>query len=170
MQAQVWYITGQRTGRGATGLAAGKLDRIELPGVGDALEAVGAAVAEGEPGPGDQVLDRPRADDLARPGGRHHPGGDVHGDPADVLAEQLDLARVQPHPDLQAQVAQAGADGGAGPDGPGRPVEGGQEPVAGGLDLAAAEAGQLLAHRLLVVDQETMPAAGAPGGGGAGRA
>src|SRR4029453_2985424 len=154
MQPQVWYITGQRTGRGATGLAAGQLDRIELPAVGDALEAVGAAGLEGEPGPGAQVLPPPGEDDLTRPGGRHHPGGDVDGDPADVVAEQIDLAGGQPHPHPQAQGGEAGPEAVAGPDGPGGPVEGGQEPVPGGLDLAAPEAAELLADRLLVVDQQ----------------
>jgi hypothetical protein len=36
------------------------------------------------------------------PGLGHDPGGEVHRDPANVVADQLDLAGVQPDPDLQA--------------------------------------------------------------------
>jgi hypothetical protein len=116
-------------------------------------------VGEGEPGPGDQVLDRPRADDLARPGLAEDAGGDMDRDPADVVAQQLALAGVQAHPDLQLQVPQPGPDGVGRPDGPGRAVEGVQEPVPGCLDLPAPEPGQLLAHHLLVLDQDPVPAA-----------
>src|SRR5829696_3463994 len=67
-------------------LAFGELDRVQLPSVRDTLEPAGAAVSEGEPGPGDQVLDRPRAQDLAGLGLGQDPGRDMHRDAADVVA------------------------------------------------------------------------------------
>jgi hypothetical protein len=53
----------------------------------------------------------------------------VHRDPADVVAQQLTFAGVQPDPDLEAVLGQFGADGVGGADRPGRAVEGGQEPA-----------------------------------------
>jgi hypothetical protein len=110
-------------------LALGGLDCVQLPGVGNALELVGAAVVEGEAGPGDQVLDRARAQHLPRLGLGEDAGRDMHGDPAEVVADQLDLAGVQASPDLEAVLGQLSPDGVGGPDGPGRAVEAGQEPV-----------------------------------------
>ena len=93
----------------------------------------------------------------------------MDGDAADVVAQQLALAGVQPHPDLQTQLPQPGPDGVGRPDGPGRPVEGGQEPVPGGLDLPAPVPGQLPADRLLVLHQQVVPAAVPQAGRPAGR-
>src|SRR4029453_14829812 len=70
-------------------LALSELDRIQLPLVRHALEPVPATVDEHEAGPGDQVLDRPRAQKLPGPGPGEHAGRDVHRDPADVVAQPL---------------------------------------------------------------------------------
>ena len=70
-----------------------------------------ATVDEGEAGPSHQILDRPRAQHFPRPSLGQDPSRDVHRDPADVIADQLDLASVQPDPDLQAPLGQLGPDG-----------------------------------------------------------
>ena len=65
----------------------GGLDSVQLPSVSDPLELAPAAVIEGEAGPGDQVLDRARGQDLPGPGLAHDPGRDVHRDAAEVVAD-----------------------------------------------------------------------------------
>jgi hypothetical protein len=45
-------------------------------------------------GAGDQVTDGPGHDNLAGADGGHDPGSDVDGDPAHVIAAQLDLTDV----------------------------------------------------------------------------
>jgi hypothetical protein len=85
-------------------LVLGGLDSVQLPSVSDALELAPAAVIEGEAGPGDQVLDRARAQDLPGPGLAHDPGRDVDRDATDVVTDQLDLPGVQPNPDLEAML------------------------------------------------------------------
>ena len=73
------------------------------------------------------------------PAARHHPGRDVHRDAADVAVTQLDLAGVQPRPELDADAGQLVPERGCAVDRPSGTVEGGQDPVAGGLDQPAAE-------------------------------
>src|SRR4029453_13456881 len=112
-------------------------------------------------GPGAQVAHGPGDEDLARCGLAQDAGGDVDGDPADVVAADLDLAGVEPGPDLEVDVAELLAQGDRAGNGPSGAVEGGQEAVAGRLDQPAAP---LLdqAAALVVVDLEQVPpAAGA---------
>jgi hypothetical protein len=82
---------------------------VRLPGAAshlDALQQVHAAVFEGDVGPGDQVPHGSRDKDLAGIGRRHHSSGDVHGDTADIVPAQLDLAGVQPRSELEADAGQ----------------------------------------------------------------
>ena len=67
----------------------------------------------------------------------------MDSDAADVVRDQLDLARVQAGPQLEPELGDAVADGGCAANRPGRSVEQDQEPVAGLLDLAAAEGREL---------------------------
>jgi hypothetical protein len=117
-----------------------------------------------KPAPTTRFLDRPRAQDLPGASLGKHPRRDVHGDAADdVLAalgpQQLAFPGVQADPDLQPQVPEPGPDGVGGPDRAGRPVEGGQEPVAGRLDLTASEPREIPPHQVLVAFKEAVPAA-----------
>ena len=64
-------------------LALGQLDGVQLPEIRNALELVGSAVGKAKPAPA-----------------WANTGGDVHRDAPDVVADQLDLAGVQPDPDL----------------------------------------------------------------------
>ena len=64
---------------------------------------------------------------------------DMDGDPRDLVAEQLALAGVKAGPELEPQVVRAVADRHGTADRAGGAVEGGEEPVASGVDLATAE-------------------------------
>src|SRR3972149_2881901 len=70
-----------------------------------------------------------------------------------------------PRPDLQAQAAHLLQDRPRTPDGAGRPVEGGQEAVAGGVDLAPPEPRELLADDSVVGVEQVSPPPVAPRGG-----
>ena len=89
--------------------------------------------SKARPEPGDEVLDRRRDQDLRRTGEGADPGADVHGDAADIGAQQLDLAGVAAGAHLEAQGLDRLADALRALHGPGRPVEGGEEAVTGGL-------------------------------------
>ena len=67
---------------------------------------------------------------------RRHAGADVDGDAADVVADQLALARVEAGADLEPERADGVADRAGAADRAGRPVEGREEAVARGLRLS----------------------------------
>ena len=121
-------------------------DGEDPPLVRQAAQDVLATRLERQPGAGHQVPDGAGRQHLARAGQRRDPLPDVDGDPADVVADQLALAGVQARPDLQPERPDRLDDRARTADRPGRPVERRQEAVAGRLDLAAPEAGQLLPH------------------------
>ena len=62
-----------------------------------------APIAELDSRPGDERRHRSGDEHLAGVGGGHDPGRDVHGDPADVVTEKLDLTGVQAYAQLQAE-------------------------------------------------------------------
>ena len=75
------------------------------------------------------------------------------------------LTGVQAGPDLDAEAGYRIADGACATDGPGRPVEGGEEAVAGGVDLHAAEPLKEPPHlRVMILQQVTPPAVTQPPG------
>jgi len=92
---------------------------------------------------------------------RISPGPAVDGDPGHVAARHLALAGVQPGPHLEAEAPHPVADGPGALHRPPGGVEGGQEPVAGGLDLPALEDVELHAHEGVVL-VEQLPPAGVP--------
>jgi hypothetical protein len=63
-------------------------------------------VSQGDVGAHDQVANGPGGQDVPGLGGRHHPRRDVDGDPADVAVAELNLAGVQPRPELDADASQ----------------------------------------------------------------
>src|SRR4029453_3241489 len=79
-------LTAQRSRRRS---AAGHGE--QLPVALDALEPPGATVGEGAVRAGDQGAHGPGDEDLAGCGLAQYAGGDVDGDPADVVAADLDL-------------------------------------------------------------------------------
>src|SRR5829696_7242523 len=134
----------------------------QLPVALDALEAAGAAVGQGAVGAGDQVADGPGDEDLPGGGLAEDAGGDVDGDPADVVAADFDLAGVQAGADLEVDVAELLAEADRAGDGPPGAVEGGQEAVAGRLDHPPAPLLDQAAADV-VVDLEQVPPAADPG-------
>jgi hypothetical protein len=142
----------------------------QLPGTLDAPQPLRAAVVQDDIGAHDQVPHGLGGEDLTGPGRCHHPRRDVHGDAADVTVTQLDLAGMQPHPNLDADAAQLVPEGGRAADPAARPVEGGQQPITGRLHKPAAElldqpAGQLVVHVQQLPPAPVPQPAGAFGGG-----
>src|SRR5689334_22001724 len=132
---------------------------IELPVPGQALERVAPAVVERETGTRHEILDGARHEHLAGRGARGDARADVHGDAAVLVAHHFAFAGVRAGANLEAELAhllrhRAGAAHGAR-----RAVEGGEEAVARGVDLAAAKPCELAAHEPVVVLQELAPAA-----------
>jgi hypothetical protein len=106
---------------------------------------------KGDVGAHDQIPYGPGGEDLPRTGQRHHSGRDVDRDTADVAVALLNFAGVQPHPELEADAAQLVSERGRTTDPAAWAVEGGQNPITGGLDQLAAELldqppGQFVVH------------------------
>src|ERR1700686_11157 len=73
------------------------------------------------------------------------------------MAHPLALTSVNAGSDLEAGLAEAIADGDGASYGSGRPVEGGEESVAGGADLLPAEMFELATHRRVMLFEEVAP-------------
>ena len=98
----------------------------------------------------DEVFDRPRDQDLAGGGQGRHPGRDVDGEPSEVIPADLALAGVQTRPDLKAEPTNGLADLLAASNGSRRSIEGGDEPVSGGVELPTTEAAELVANSMVM--------------------
>jgi hypothetical protein len=83
----------------------------------------------------------------------------VHGDSADVIADQFDFGSVDPLPDLDAKAADGVADPDGRTDRPGRTIEDREESIAGGLNLTTTEAVELVADEAVVTPQKLAPRA-----------
>jgi hypothetical protein len=70
----------------------------------------------------------------------------VDSDAPHSVADHLDLAGVNAGPDLDSERLHAPDRGGRTPDGAAGTVEHGEETVAGRVDLASTETGQLATH------------------------
>jgi hypothetical protein len=122
----------------------------EFPLVGYALERVHAAIGEGEARTGDEVSDRARNQDLAGLRKRCDACRDVHCDAADIVVDELALARVHTRPGFETKAPRLGHDCLGASDCSRRSVEGGKEPVARRLDLTPAESLELTTHLRLM--------------------
>lgn len=138
---------------------SGSRDGKQLPWLVNPLQGMGSSVLYRDVSAGNQVPDRSRDEDLAGPGRGHHSGGKVHRDPADVVVALLDLAGMQPGPDLEADAAQLVPERGCTADPPAGAVEGGQDPVAGRLDQLAAELLDQPPSQVIVDVQQLTPTA-----------
>src|SRR5271166_7084241 len=140
--------------------------REQRPAAGNTLELVKAPVLERERPAHDGAEHRARHEHLTGTGEIGYTRGDVDGHAAEVLADQLTLARVHSHADLHSELARLACDRQcAAQRARRRAIEGSQEPVAHRLDLTPAEAGQLLSHLLVVSGEQIAPAAITDGGG-----
>src|SRR5688500_8051707 len=95
-------------------------------------------VLEPDPRAGDELLHRTRDQHFPRPGQRSDSRPDVDGDPADVLAAALTLARVNPAANLEPPLAGTLGELDRAAHAACRSIERCEEPVTGLLDLAAA--------------------------------
>jgi hypothetical protein len=81
----------------------------------------------------------------------------VDSDAPDPVADQLDLAGVNAGPDLDSERLHAPDRGGRTPDGPAGSLEDREETVAGRVNLASAETGQLATHEGVMALEELAP-------------
>ena len=124
---------------------------------------------EGEAAPIGKADGDRGGEDLRRARERHDPGDHVDRHAADVAAHWLDLPGVDADPRLDPGIGQRGDDGGGASKRGDRAPEGGQEAVARGVDLRAAEPEQLGAHELVVIGEDLLPGAITEAVGGTGR-
>ena len=96
---------------------------------------------------------------VARTSQSHDASADHHGDAAEVLAHLFALTEMDPGPDLDTELADRF--GGCARAGDRRRgfAERREEPIAGGVDLAATEPLQLTSHDPVVPRRERLPAA-----------
>ena len=126
--------------------------RVEAPGP-HALQLALAAVLEGDARAGHEVLDGSRHEHLARAGGGSDARSGVDGDSRRLPGDDFALAGVNADANLEAELVNQLGDGASAADRPGRSVEAREEPVAGSVDLAAAEACELLSDRGVVTSE-----------------
>src|SRR3984893_6218050 len=134
---------GERT---ASTISASDIGDSIDPALPHAFERLKAAVLELDPGASDEVPDGRGDEHLPRSGERRDPRAGVHRDPRDLLTEQLAFAGVQARAELQAEVARRLANSHGAADRTGRAVKGGEEAVAGSIDIVAPEADALVAR------------------------
>jgi hypothetical protein len=80
--------------------------REQLPVALDALQRPRSAIVQDNLGANDQVTHGPGDKDFVGLGGRHHPGGDMHGHPAHIAVASLDLTDMQPGANLHVDAVQ----------------------------------------------------------------
>src|SRR6266508_155260 len=146
-----------RRSRLTVGADAG--DGEQLPLARHSFELRAASLAKVDPGAGDEVLDRTGNDHLTGSSLGGHACPDVNRDPTHLAIELLALARVQTSANLEAKVAHRVDDRVSAADRSCWTIEGGEEPVAGGVELTAAEAGELPTHTRVVLREQLAPAA-----------
>jgi hypothetical protein len=129
-----------------------------LPRPADALELVATAVLERQPGAVDEVASRARGEDVGGSGEGEKAGGPMHGDAPDVVADDLDLARVDGGPDLEVESRSVVPDGPGTGDRPSRGIEPGKEAVIGRLDLDAGEPVEGATNAIVVSGKQGPPA------------
>jgi hypothetical protein len=81
----------------------------------------------------------------------------VHGYTGDLAVQHLTLARVESGAHVESELAHGVRDGTCATDCTRTAVEAGEEAIAGGVDLAAAEANQLSPHELVVPLENLAP-------------
>src|SRR5205807_410397 len=132
---------------------------VEVPLAGDPVERVHAAIAELEPGAGDEILDGAGDEHLARARLRRDAGARVHGDAGHLAVDDLALAGMQPESQLEVAPLDRLANRAGTADRARRSVERDEEAVAGCVDLAAAGALELASHDAAVLLEQIAPAA-----------
>src|SRR5256714_9068804 len=155
----------ERQRSGITSNTTGAAERFQsdfchpeyAPFAGYALKWMRPPVLEDDPRTGHQVFDRARGEHLTGAGQSSNPRADVHGKAADVVAHPLALTGVDTCSDLEVGLEEPIADGDGAANRAGGPVEGSQEPIAGGTDLLAAKPRELSTHQRMMLLEEVAP-------------
>src|SRR5947209_6310114 len=116
-----------------------------------------AAILEDKPGTGYKVLHRAGYEHLAWSGQGRHSRPDVHGDPTDLRIHDFALTRVKSRAHVKPNASHSFADRTGAPDGASRPVEAGEEAVAGRIDLAAGEPHKLPPNHCVMLLNKVTP-------------
>jgi hypothetical protein len=98
-----------------------------------------APVGKSDAGADNKGRHRPRDKHLAWACRRSDSGADVDSQPGHIGAPHFDLASVQSGPHFDTQRPNRFTNGACTLNGPSRPVEGGEEPVADGVDFPPTE-------------------------------
>src|SRR5439155_8067347 len=93
------------------------------------------------------------------PGLRHHASRHVDGDPTDVFTAELALTGVDAGPDLEPKSLRGFREAFRTADRTRRTIERSNEPVAGGVHLAASQALERQAKQTVVLVEQIAPAA-----------
>ncbi len=99
---------------------------------------------------GDEIADGAGHEHLRRRGERGDAGGNVNRDPSKVVAANLALTGVNTDSNLDADVVQAFSHSPAKSNGPARPVERSEEPIAGRVHLSSTKPCELPANLAIV--------------------
>src|SRR3954453_942910 len=137
---------------------ASGFERPQLPPARDALEPVGAAVAEAHPRACDQVGHGAGDEDLSRISRCSDPGCDVHCDPRDPVADHLDFAGVQAQTELDTQGTPRIAPCSGARERTTGPSKGGEEPIPCRVDLVASVLAQHTPQQVEVSRKKVAPA------------
>jgi hypothetical protein len=134
------------------------VDGEQLPLALDPLERMASPVGEAQAGAGHQVVHRSRDEDLTGTGEALDARGEMDGDSGHVGAGDLAFAGVESGPDLQFEAPHAVADDPGALYRPAWRFEGGQEAVAGGLDLPALPDFELSSDQGVMALEDLPPA------------
>ena len=143
-------------GRVVTGL--GTNHGVQEPLIRHAFERVGTLVFELQPASGNEILDSRGNEDLGGFGQRRNPSANVHRDPENVIAGELDFSRVTSGSYFEAQRAHRICNGLGAAHRPRRPIEGCKYSIAGRLDEAAPIPHHFLLRCLMVLGEQISPA------------
>ena len=141
------------------GATPSRLNPEQLPGPRHAFELVFASVVEFDTRTRHEILD-PWPTPGSPPATPVHPlvPRTCTARFSEIIASNFTFARVQPHPEIDTQLARGLTDGLSAPDGASGAVERGHEPVTGGIDLPPTESAELFSHGSIVSVQERAPA------------
>src|SRR5437868_1933479 len=117
-----------------------------------------STVVERDPRTRDEILHRPRDEDLTRSRERRDAVRDVHADAANIAISQLHLPGVHAGADLDIEYPHPVADVSCGVDAGRRTHEGGEHTVAGRLDEPAAGLSYPLGDHGIVLVEHRPPA------------
>jgi hypothetical protein len=132
---------------------------VQLPLTGESSELVRATILELQVRPRHHVPNGTRHEHLARSRLADDPSACVDRDPSDLAVVSDALSGVQSRPDLESQLGKRYRDSPCAPDRRCRRVEGGEEAVAGIIDLASTPSIEKFADSPVMRPQEQSPPA-----------